>query len=141
MGKRGVTCRSFFPLSQNITTHYLYSFHMLSTKTCNNKKNIVLFSTLHPCFPSSPIPQSNKKTCDFSAKKCDILHYLLFITQRRATKIIHSNAIFYLLTTQIPLFISHSLVVVLLFYPVVRFVSPVVRFLILAGLCALDLFV
>jgi len=101
-----------------------------------------MFSTLHPCFPSSLIPLSNKKTCDFCAKKCVILHYLPLITQRHAKKIMRLNAIFYLLSTQVPLFSSHPFARTLLFYSVVRFVSLVVRsalsvvcVFILAGLC------
>ena len=141
MGKRGVARRGSFPLSQNSITHYLYLFHMLSTKKCSNKKNIVMFSTLHPCSPSSPIPLSNKKIAMFCAKKCGILHYLPLITQRHGKKTMRLNAIFYLLSTQAPLFISHPLVHMLLFYSVVRFVSLVVRSVlsvvrfILAGLC------
>jgi hypothetical protein len=141
MEKRGVSRRGFLLLSQITITHYLHSFHMLSTKKCSNKKNIVMFSTLNPCFPSSPIPLSNKKIAIICAKKCGILHYLPLITQRHGKKTMRLNAIFYLLSTQAPLFISHPLVRMLLFYSVVRFVSLIVRSVlsvvrfILAGLC------
>jgi hypothetical protein len=80
MGKRGVAGRGFLLLPQNSITHYLYLFHMLSTKKRSNKKNIVMFSTLNPCFPSSPISLSNKKIAIICAKKRGILHYLPIIT-------------------------------------------------------------
>lgn len=84
----------FFPLLQKNITHYLCSFHMLSTKKLSKQKKTITFSTLISCFPSSPISLSNKKMRDFCAKKCVILHYLPLITQRHAKKIMRLNAIF-----------------------------------------------
>jgi hypothetical protein len=38
MGKRGVARRGFLLLTQITTTHYLYLFHMLSTKKLQQQK-------------------------------------------------------------------------------------------------------
>jgi len=64
-----------------------------------------MFSTLTPCFPSSPIPLSNKKHATFAQKNA-----IIYITSHSShntmlKKIMCLNAMFYLLTTQVPLFI------------------------------------